>query len=98
MLFVNEYEAPELLETGGGPLVTARQAEEAATLLMERWPAVQTVVVTCMFGCVLRSAGRAEGGGGAAVLRTVRVRVRYPNPNPNPFCSWVTLTVPVLTM
>lgn len=68
VLFVNEWEAPELLaprwaaEKGGGPVVTARQAEEAATLLMERWPAVQTVVVTCMFGCVLRSAGRAEGG------------------------------------
>ena len=64
MLFVNEYEAPELLKAPElpGPLVTARQAERAATLLMERWPALQTVVVTCMFGCVLRSAGRAEGG------------------------------------
>lgn len=47
MVFVTEYEAPQLLgwDASRAPLRTVAAAEEAAAEMLERWPTLQLVVI-----------------------------------------------------
>lgn len=54
LLFVNEFEAPTLIESAVKPLTTVKQAEECAAMILERWPLLRCVVITSRVGQVLR--------------------------------------------
>ena len=56
LAFVNDVEAVALLGEAygeGGRLLTVMHAEAAAAQMLERWPALRTVVVTCVTAHVL---------------------------------------------
>ena len=70
-VFVNEFEAPALLEHGA-PLASLAQAEEAADELLRRWPSLRAVIVTCSVAHVYRQ--RADTSWlASAPLRASRV-------------------------
>ena len=65
MLFVSEFDAPELLgwDRQHAPLLTAAHADRAAEAILLRWPSLQLVVVSSVTSHVCRErVGRLQRG------------------------------------